>query len=86
MDLDLLLFDDDNKELLEFLNYQSRPYFLQFRIDHSNKWDDRDFKIKFRLFKEMVMEVLNVLQQSISTDSERYIQCMASTNVHETIN
>jgi len=32
-----LLFDDDDGEILEFINYRQRPYTVRDRIDHTMK-------------------------------------------------
>lgn len=66
---DILLNDDE--ELVEFVNYQRRPYVVRCRVDHFYKWDSVDFKIRFRLSKETVMEVLELIQESIISNTDR---------------
>lgn len=66
--LDNLLFDDDDIELYEYINYERRTYIVRSRIDYL-KWDDCYFKVRFRLSEETVLEVLNLIQPSISSNS-----------------
>lgn len=40
-----------------YVNYVRRPFNIRFRINRFNKWDDYDFKARFRLSKETVIEV-----------------------------
>lgn len=68
-----ILFEDDDNELNEYVNYVRRPYTIRCRIDHFNKWDDYDFKVRFRLSKETVIEVLNIIKHSISSNSDRCV-------------
>jgi len=68
-----ILFEDDDDELNMYVNYVRRPYTIRCRIDHFNKWDDYDFKARFRLSKETVSEVLNIIKHSISSNSDRYV-------------
>ena len=70
--LDNLLFDDDYIKLNEYMNYQRRPYVVHCRVDHL-LWDDYDFKVRFRLSKETVIEVLNLIAHYISTNTDRYV-------------
>lgn len=49
--------DSSSDEEIDFLVYMNqnfnlrRPYLVSTRIDHLNKWDDRDFFGRFRLSK-----------------------------------
>ncbi|XP_029341116.1 putative nuclease HARBI1 [Acyrthosiphon pisum] len=64
-----LLFEDDN-EILEFINYRQRPYTVRDRIKHMMKWDDHDFRMRFRLFKVVVEQVLDLIRDNISVENQ----------------
>ncbi|CAI6372056.1 unnamed protein product [Macrosiphum euphorbiae] len=65
-----LLFDDDDDEILEFINYRRRPYTVRDRINHMIKWDDHDFLIRFRLSKVVVEQVLELITDNISVENQ----------------
>jgi len=67
-----LLFDDDDDEILEFINYRRRPYTVRDRINHTSmmKWDDHDFRIRFRLSKVVVQQVLELIKDNISVENQ----------------
>ncbi|CAI6359257.1 unnamed protein product [Macrosiphum euphorbiae] len=66
-----LLFDDDDDEILEFNNYRRRPYTVRDRINHIMiKWDDHDFRIRFRLSKVVVEQVLELITDNISVENQ----------------
>jgi len=65
-----LLFDDDDDEILEFINYRRRPYTVRDRINHMMKWDDHDFRIRFRLSKVVVEQVLELITDNISVENQ----------------
>lgn len=67
----LEIFEDDDVEILEFLNYQRRMYTIRVRIDHMAFWDDQNFKIRFRLSKDVVLQVLRYINGEISSQSAR---------------
>jgi hypothetical protein len=68
--LDNLLFDDDDIELYEYINYQRRPYIVYCRINNL-LWDNYVIKVHFRLSKETVLEILNLIQHYINTNTDR---------------
>lgn len=63
--------EDDDDEIVEFLNYQRRPYTIRVRINHMEFWDDQDFKVRFRISKEVVIQVLGYINEQISSQSYR---------------
>ncbi|KAF0706476.1 Uncharacterized protein FWK35_00023526 [Aphis craccivora] len=66
------LFEDDNDyELIQFLNYQRRVYTVHQRLDHFEKWDDHDFRVRFRLGKDVVLQVVEYIEDEISSQSNR---------------
>lgn len=40
------IIEDDDVEIVEFLNYQRRTYTIRVRINHMEFWDDQDFKVR----------------------------------------
>jgi len=65
------IIEDDNVEIVEFLNYQRRTYTIRVRINHMEFWDDQDFKVRLRISKEVVIEVLGYINEQISSQSYR---------------
>uniref|UniRef100_A0A2S2NS44 Putative nuclease HARBI1 n=1 Tax=Schizaphis graminum TaxID=13262 RepID=A0A2S2NS44_SCHGA len=65
------IIEDDDVEIVEFLNYQRRTYTIRVRINHMEFWDDQDFKVRFRISKEVVIEVLGYINEQISSQSYR---------------
>jgi len=66
-----ILFYDDDVEFQEYLNYQRRPYTVRTRVDHFSTWDELDFKNRFRLSKETVLMILNMIGPTISSNTDR---------------
>eukprot|EP00102_Acyrthosiphon_pisum_P019200 XP_016656410.1 PREDICTED: putative nuclease HARBI1 isoform X2 [Acyrthosiphon pisum] len=66
-----ILFYDDDEEFGVYLNYQRRPYTVRTRVDHFNTWDEHDFKTRFRLSKETVLMILDLIGPSISSNTDR---------------
>lgn len=65
------LFDDDDTEIIKFLNYSRRVYTVRNRIDYMTFWDDDDFRMRFRIPKGVVVQVLGYIDDQISSQSER---------------
>lgn len=69
--------DSSSDEEIDFLIYMNqnfklrRPYLLSVRIDHLNKWDDIDFIARFRLSKKTFKIVLEMVQQEVTTITQR---------------
>lgn len=42
MDL-FVVIDNDDQEIINFINYQCRVYTIRVQVDHMNIWDDVDF-------------------------------------------
>ncbi|CAI6356148.1 unnamed protein product [Macrosiphum euphorbiae] len=80
--MDLLeLFDDDDNEVIEFLNYQRRLFTVRKRIDHMTIWDDEDFRVRFRISKGVVLQVLGYIDDQISSQSERNLAVTSITKL-----
>ena len=48
------LFEEyDDYEIIQYLNYRRRLYTVHDRINHMLAWDDHDFKVRFRLGKNV---------------------------------
>jgi len=69
--MDLFEDDDDEYELIQFLNYHRRVYTVHPRVDHLLKWDDHDFRVRFRLRKDVVLQVLEYIEDEISSPTDR---------------
>jgi len=65
-----LLFDGDDDEILEYINYRRRPYTVRDGINHMIKWDDHDFRITFRLSEVVVEQVLELITDNISVENQ----------------
>ncbi|KAF0703595.1 putative nuclease HARBI1, partial [Aphis craccivora] len=70
--------DSSTDEEIEFLgnmnqyfNKPRRPYLLSIRIDHLFKWDEQDFFARFRLSKNTFKIVLEMVQQRVTTVTQR---------------
>jgi len=63
--------EDDDQEIIEFLNYQRRAYTIRMRVDHMTLWDDHDFRIRFRISKAVVLQVLEHINDQISSLTDR---------------
>lgn len=55
-----MLYDDDKKTILQLTSYRHRPYKVYEKFNYIVKWDDYDFRIKFRLSKVIVDQVESV--------------------------
>lgn len=65
------IIDDDDQEIVNFINYQRRVYTIRVRVDHMNIWDDEDFRARFRISKDVVIQVLGFINDQISSRSDR---------------
>lgn len=73
MDLELYqeLFDDDDDEDYEMLIIIRKPYTVRPRPDFLNIYDDGEFIARFRLCKETVLTVVNLIYEKIQTKTLR---------------
>lgn len=63
---------DEDEELLQFLEHERRPYKVsEKRPEHFNKWDDTDFQERFRLQKETVLLLLELIEEHLETPTDR---------------
>lgn len=65
------IIDDDDQEIVNFINYQRRVYTIRERVDHMNMWDDEDFRTRFRISKDVVLQVLGFINDQISSRTDR---------------
>lgn len=65
-------FEDDDEEMFNFIA-NIRTYTVRDRVDHFNKWDDKEFSRRFRLKKATVMTVLNQIADMLNGEAERYL-------------
>lgn len=71
MDIFGIFYEDDDQEIIEFLNYQRRTYTIRMRVDHMTLWDDHDFRIRLRISKVVVLQVLDHINDQISSLTDR---------------
>lgn len=74
MDILGIFSEDDDQEIVEFLNYQHRQhciYTIRMRVDHMTLWDDHDFRIRFRILKVVVLQVLENINDQITSSMDR---------------
>lgn len=67
---DLWSSDDSDDEDQQFVA-ERRQYNLYERMDHFNKWDDIDFFRRFRLRKETVANILDLIRPKLENKSQR---------------
>lgn len=74
MDLEVGIFDSDSgSELEDWVEVVFRkPYVVRERLNHMNMWNDQEFKIRFRLSKETVNNLLEMVQEYLQFPTERY--------------
>jgi hypothetical protein len=60
--LDINIFSDDDEDEENI----RRPYMLRNKLNHFEIWDDVDFFARFRLRKQTVMLLLNLIDDQLS--------------------
>lgn len=68
-----LFEEDDDYEIIQYLNYQRRQYTVHDRINHNHMlaWDAHDFRLRFRLGKNVVRQLLEYIEDEISFETDR---------------
>lgn len=66
-----LFEEDDDIEIIQYLNYQRRPYIVHERINHMLAWDDDNFRSRFRLGKNVVRHLLQYIEDEIGSQTHR---------------
>ncbi|XP_063911960.1 putative nuclease HARBI1 [Zophobas morio] len=71
--MDILENDwSDDEDIVEFINHERRPYKVSDqRPDHFEKWDDTDFVVRFRLTKNTVLSILELVDNRLETPTDR---------------
>lgn len=65
------LDSDDDREIINFIDYERRPYILKERIDLFMTLDDKDFIMRFRLKKETVLNLLEKIEGQLESVTDR---------------
>lgn len=66
-----LFEEDDDYEIIQYLNYRRRLYTVHERINHLLAWDDHDFRMRFRLRKNVVRILLGYIKDEIASPTNR---------------
>lgn len=75
------IINDDEQKIVDFFNLQRRVYTIRVRVDHMNRWDDEDFRIRFRISKDVVRQVLGFMTDQISSQSDKSIKILLIINL-----
>lgn len=63
---------DDEQEFVEVLEYERRPYtVVPNTINHLDAWEDIDFKRRFRLNKNTVLDILPMIEHQLESATDR---------------
>lgn len=62
--------DDDDIEIIQFLNYQRRLNTVHPRVNHMLEWDDHDFRVRFRLQKDVIQKLLEYIAGEMSSQTD----------------
>lgn len=65
------LLNDEDEDIVEFIEEQRRPYIVHERYDAFNELDDVDFVRRFRLSKNTVLFILEQIEEAIETPTDR---------------
>lgn len=71
--MDAINYIDDilDYDLVEIVNNEFRDYNVRERINHFNYWGPSEFVDRFRLSKETVQILLNLIQNRIQNPTNR---------------
>jgi len=61
----------DDYEIIQYMNYRRRQYTVHERINHMLAWDDHDFRVRFRLGKNVVRNLLEYIEDEIASQTIR---------------
>lgn len=68
-DEDLVVSDEDD-DLLDFFEYERRPYIVKDRLNPFAELDDVDFIRRFRLSKPSVLVILEQIEETLETPTD----------------
>ncbi|KAF5308280.1 hypothetical protein FQR65_LT06273 [Abscondita terminalis] len=63
--------DEDFLELYDIVEHPREPQVFRVREDHFTKWNDTEFRQRFRLSKEVVRFVTEEISEMISSQTDR---------------
>lgn len=72
-------YSSDEKAIAEFLLWERRPYIVRPRIDYFITLGDTDFFMRFRLTKQTVLYVLNLIEGKIKTPMVNFNRLLSKT-------
>lgn len=64
-------YSSDEEAIVEFLLWERRPYRVRPRVDHFTILDENDFFMRFRLTKQTVLHILDLIEREIETPTDR---------------
>ncbi|RVE50827.1 hypothetical protein evm_004576 [Chilo suppressalis] len=65
------LIEDEFDDFFHRMTGPRREPIFRYRFNNMEKYDDTDFKMRFRLSKEAVIHVFSLIEQSITTSTSR---------------
>lgn len=65
--------DEDFVELIDHVLHPRAPQTYRNRPNHFNNWNNKDFKARFRLEKEVVQFLIEHISDDISSATERLL-------------
>lgn len=65
------LLNDEDEDIVEFIEEQRRPYIVNERYDAFNELDEVEFVRRFRLSKNTVLFILEQIEETIETPTDR---------------
>lgn len=66
-----ILSSSDNEDVIRYIN--RRPKKLKLRMNYFDNLDDIEFKMRFRLNKNSVLLVLNIIEEELTFPTNRYV-------------
>lgn len=65
--------DEDFLELIHHVLHPRAPKVYRERPNHFNKWNDKEFKSRFRLEKQVVAFIIDQISEEISSPTDKYV-------------
>jgi len=66
-----ILSSSDDEDVIRCIN--KRPKKLKLRMNYFDNLDDIEFKMRFRLNKNSVLLVLNIIEEELTFPTNRYV-------------
>lgn len=65
------ILEIEEAEIINIINPEYRQYIVRERPDHLNIWNDSEFFNRFRLSKETVLAILELIEEEIRHKTNR---------------